>query len=43
MRLHQSLFTFAKKKEIIVKNFFNQAEIGKYTSFNDAELNAFVE
>jgi hypothetical protein len=30
------LHSFAKKKEIIVKNFFSQAELGKYTSMNNS-------
>jgi hypothetical protein len=37
MMLRSGLFwSFAKKKEIIVKNFFSQAELGKYASFNSS-------
>jgi hypothetical protein len=34
---------FAKKKEITIKNIFNQTVLAKYTSLDDAELTTVVE
>jgi hypothetical protein len=42
LRVLTQIYRFAQKKEIIVKNFFNQRQIGAYTSFNDEEVEKFI-